>query len=182
MCSKSALSKSGQRQTQAGGNPVCPAGITRCGTAPYHVLLAHFPCDAWGTKTFSFHKTPGNFCFHMIRCDQNLTVLIIYISNEQVNLQWAYIPWECCPGCSSTLVVQCACVFLSRSQGTDLYWLCVATQDRYILIQNDLRGQLDIDHIPDFMTEASLKSVALRCVHKAVLLVPEENFDITAVK
>lgn len=87
---------------------------------------------------------------------QNLTVLTICISNEQVNLQWAHIPRECCPGCSSTWVVQCTCVFLSGSQGTDLYWLCVATQGRYILIQNGLRGQLDIDHTPDCMTKASL--------------------------
>lgn len=135
-----------------------------------------------GLRLFPSTKHLRNLYFHMIRCDKNLTVLIICISNEQVNLQWAHIPWKCCPGCSSALVVKHACVFWSGSQGTDLYWLCVATQDRYILIQSGLKGQLDIDHTPDCMTKASLKSVALWCVHKAVLLVPVEKFDTTAVK
>lgn len=174
MCNKSTHCKS-ERQTQAGGNPVCPVGISWCGTAPCHIPFAHFPFEAWGTKTISFHKTPRNLCFCAIWCDQNLTVLFVCIGNEQVNLQWVHIPWECCPGCSSTVVMQHACVFLSGSQGTDLYRLCVATQDRYLLIQSGLRGQLDIDHAPDCMTKASLKSMALRCVHKAVLLVPVEK-------
>lgn len=122
--------------------------------SPCHVLFAHFPFEAWGTNTFSFHKTPRNLCFDTLRCGQNLAVLTI--CNEQVSLQWAHIPRECCPGCSSTWVGQCACVFLSGSRGTDLYWPCVANQGRYILIQNGLRGQLGIDHTPDCMTKASL--------------------------
>ena len=60
--------------------------------------------------------------------------------------------------------VGCVPVYLSGSQETDMYWSRVTTQDGYISIERDLRGQLGIDHTPDCMTKAGLKSVALRCL------------------
>lgn len=144
MCNKSAGCKS-ERQTQAGGNPVCPAGISWCGTAPCHVLF-----EAWGTKAFFFHKTPRHLCLHMIRCDQNWTILIICISNEQVNLQWAHIPWECCPGCSSTVVLPVYFCLSHRGQicidyvwppRTDIYWSRVVLGDSKILIMHLIAWQ-----------------------------------------
>ena len=174
---------------QAGGNPVCPAGIPWCAAIPYHALSAEFACCSLGDyKTCSFHKTPRNICFHMIRCDRNLIAFIICIGDEWVKLQWADIFvrshengaqdaegfWWC-----SRL---CACVFV---------WV---TEDRYVLIMCGHPGQMYIDGT---WSQGTAKHWSHTWLHdkgrpefcgpqvppwKVVLLVPMEKFDIIAVK
>lgn len=130
----------GVLQTQAGGNPVCPAGVPWCVATPDHARSAEIPCCSLGDhKTFSFHKMPRKLRFHVIRCDQNLTALIICIRDEQVKLQWGNVFlrfrengaqdarafWWCSR--------QCACLFVQ------------VTGDRYVLITCGHLGQIYIN-------------------------------------
>lgn len=133
MCSMSTCCKS-ERQTQAGGNPVCPAGISWCGTAPWQLLFAHFPFEARGAETFSFHKTARNLCFHLIRCGQNWTVLIICITNEQANLQAGSYSMRMLP----RMLQHCG----GAMSLSIFFWV---TGDRFVLTLCGHPGQIFID-------------------------------------
>lgn len=164
-------------QIQAGGDPVCLAGTPWGVATSYYALFAEFSCRSLGDyKTSSFRKTPTNLCFHMITCDQNVTALIICISDERVKLQWAKVFVRSCENGA-----QDAQAFWWRSGPCACEFVWVAG-DRYILIKRDLRAARYRSHTwlhDKGRPEVCGPQVSLQ---KAVLFVPMEKIDIPAVK